>query len=334
MSGRNGQISRFMHLLDELRGARLGRSVRELLEALRERGFDVKERTVYRDLEGLLASGFPIEQTKSSQGSRYRLDPGTKDTPLRLTPATLLGLFVARGLLGPLEGSPLAEPIAELFREIESKASAAHRAALKSLAAEVEFQDGARWNLGSHPEIVDTLRSACAERQVLAVVYQSAGGGHPKAKRLGPHRLYFVRGTLYLIAEDLADGRIKPYAVARFKSATMTEAAFEKPAVDVEALWRDSFGIYRGDRPEAVALVITATLASYIREQQWHHSQKITELDDGGIRLDLTVALTPDFIRWVLGLGDQAQVVQPPALVTAVQEEASRLLRRYQAKAS
>ena len=65
----------------------------------------------------------------------------------------------------------------------------------------------------------------------------------------------------------------------------------------------------------------------FVREREWHKSQKISDLADGRIRLTLNVCNDYALRAWILGFGAGARVVRPRALVEDILREvnASRL---------
>jgi predicted DNA-binding transcriptional regulator YafY len=69
---------------------------------------------------------------------------------------------------------------------------------------------------------------------------------------------------------------------------------------------------------EAVAVEFTGAVAHLVRERRFHHTQRLTDLDGGGVRLEMQVAGLPEVAAWVAGFGGAARPLAPPALVEAV----------------
>ncbi len=55
-----------------------------------------------------------------------------------------------------------------------------------------------------------------------------------------------------------------------------------------------------------------ALAAGYVRERQWHPSQKLTDLSGGGLELRVTLVSSVELERFVLAWAEHAQVVAPP----------------------
>ena len=67
-------------------------------------------------------------------------------------------------------------------------------------------------------------------------------------------------------------------------------------------------------------------VAPYIREKNWHPTQKITEYKDGSLEIAMQLSHLFDIRRWILGWGGEADVLSPAELRKAVQTEAKRII--------
>lgn len=66
--------------------------------------------------------------------------------------------------------------------------------------------------------------------------------------------------------------------------------------------------------------------APYIRERLWHPTQRLRDLPDG--RLKLQIADTQEVRRFLLGWGAQAEVLQPTAMREALRQEALAMVEK------
>lgn len=319
MQGRNAQVARIYRILTLLEGAPQGLTAAELHERLSERDHEVSRRTVYRDLQALSDAGFPLAENDA----RWVLERGTRiNQYLALSARELLALHLARGLL------PWAE-LESVFRKIKDKLGTAHREYFGELSSEVRFESNAAAGPALDHELLETVRAACAEGQVLAVDYDSVSSRTRSRRRLGPHYVYFARSAAYLIAEDLANGQTKVFALSRMRNAVMEEAAYDGKPVDHEAFFAASFGVFRGLKPSLVRLRFSQVVSPIVRERRWHASQALTEHEDGALELTMTVALTPELVQWILGFGAEAQVLAPDELRAEIATAVSAMAKLY-----
>src|SRR5205823_1360553 len=124
---------------------------------------------------------------------------------------------------------------------------------------------------------LETVRAACAEHQVLSVVYNSSNSGDERRRRLGPHGLYFAQGSLYLLAEDLEAQQESPkvFSVSRMREAEMLDEEYNATPLDPETYFKDTFGIFKAGTPVTVRIEVHHPIANYVRERSWHESQKV-----------------------------------------------------------
>jgi predicted DNA-binding transcriptional regulator YafY len=332
MKGRNAQVARIYKVLNILEGAPLGLSVLDLKSRLQEWGFEVTQRTVYRDLEALRAAGFPLEEKGKSEenGARWTLGRNTKISHyLVLSSRELLALYLARSVLTPLKETPFYEDLASTFSKIEEKIGSKNQAYLQELTQDFKFEPGPRWGLGIAPEIMDTLHAACTERQLVEFSYNSVNSGKSSIRRVGPHFLYFAKGSLYLVGEDMKENKVKIFSLPRIHEAQMLSESYTGETVDPEEYFGSSFGIYHAHTSEKVRILFAPKVAAFIRERRWHASQKVIAKEHGAIELQLEVGMTPELIQWVMGFGAEARVIEPPALIERLQQEAADLLKVY-----
>lgn len=333
MPGRNGQVSRIYAVLAILEGAPHGLTVADLTSRLNDRGHEASKRTVYRDLEALSDAGFalsPTGDTGDSNATRWVLERLTKISEhFVLSPKELLSLYIARGVLAPLKETPFFSDLDGVFKKIELRIGTKGSEYLQDLSQEFQFQSGPRWGLGLDPELLETVRACCNEKQILSATYQSTSSGNTRQRKLGPHYLYFAQGSLYLVAEDLEVGKTKVFALPRMTAAQMLDEPYNGKVSDPQEFFNGSFGVFQGDRPLKVTILFSRPVAPYVKERQWHDSQQVSERPDGSVSLTLKVGITPEFVQWVLGFGPNAIVVEPDSLKDKISTAAALTASLY-----
>lgn len=336
MAGRNSQVARILSLLDLLDGASRAYTVNELHEQLADRGHEYDKRTVYRDLEALSQAGFPLQPEGTDQNAQtWKLDRSARISDyLVLTARELFALYLSKGVLAPLQSTPFYEDISRVFQKLERHLGLRANTYLDSLENEIKFEPGPQWGLGLNAEILETVRAACAEGHILETLYYSANTKTERVRRLGAHYLYYAKGGLYLVAEDLADQKVKMFAIPRMKNAVMTEEAYEGEVKTPEVLFQGSMGVYSGEKLIEVVVEFEAEVAPYVRERRWHSSQRVTALEGGRIRVNLELAETPELYYWILGFASYAKVISPPTVANQVATMANDTAKRYQKQGS
>jgi len=68
-------------------------------------------------------------------------------------------------------------------------------------------------------------------------------------------------------------------------------------------------------------------VANNVTEVQWHSSQKVTFNDDGSAIMEFSVDGLGEISWWILGYGDQVQVLSPKALRDKIIELAKNMVK-------
>ena len=334
MKGRNAQVSRILTILDLLEKSSMGLSVSEIHEKLEGREHSASKRTIYRDLEALAQAGFPLfPEGEDENNTRWKLEKDTKiNQYFALSAKELFALFLARGALTPLQSTPFYQDLEGIFTKLEDKLGQKQIHYLKQLESEMRFEPGPAWGLGINPEILETIRSGCAEGQVIEGLYYSVNSQTEKTRKLGPHYLYYAQGGLYLVAEDLADQKVKVFALPRFKSAIMLDEPYNGKISTPDEFFDGGMAIYNGTGPEEILIEFDSQVSFFVRERRWHPSQRVVQLEQGKIQVHFELGQTPELVAWILGFGSNARVLKPDSLAKAVTEEALKTASIYQKK--
>lgn len=332
---RNSQVSRIYRILTLLESSRQGLTVKAIHEKIRDHD-EVTDRTVRRDLEALEAAGFPLERETNPKdeglGDLYSIKNSVRVAKhLTLSSRELFALYLTRGVLTPLKDTAVFGDLEKVFNKIEGLLTIQAREHLSELMDEIKFEPGPKWGLGIDPDLLETILAACSNQQVVELLYQSALKGERRRRKLGPHFLYFAKGTVYMVAEDLEQRGSEPkiFSLARSSDAVMTDEAYDKAQLDPEQYFKGSFGVYKANGVEQIELHFKPQASSYVVERAWHPSQRLVRNSDGSVTLHLEVGTTPDLVQFILGFGDGVEVKKPEALKSSVAAAARRVAELY-----
>ncbi len=312
-----------------------GLTVKEIKERLEGKGRSATIRTIYRDIQAA-SEFFPIFEKEKAEngGSRFAMDSTMKVSKyLVLHPRELFALYFARGVLQPLEQTPFFADLQRVFAKLDELIGAKGRSYLEEMARNVFFDPMPKWGLGTNPDILETIRAACEERHAIGGIYVSTKDNTPKPRKLGPHFLYYAKGGVYLVAEDLETKAVKTYSLPRFQSAEMLSDEYVAETLDPSEFFASSFGIFAADATEDVELEFEACVARFVSERQWHASQRVVRLEGGRARISFSVALTPEFVAWVLGFGPNVRITKSTRLIELVVSQAAKVREMYWKKA-
>ena len=90
---------------------------------------------------------------------------------------------------------------------------------------------------------------------------------------------------------------------------------------------REGRAAVKGDQ---VTIDFAASVASRIRESYWHPSQQLEPLDNGGVRLRVSLPSLLEITPWVRGWGPEAVVIEPPELREEIASSMAAAAANYQ----
>jgi proteasome accessory factor B len=318
---RDRQIVRVLWLLKALgEGAQV--SVPELA-----RRFGTRRETIYRDLRALEDIGYPIQGDENGRLSRPRLLDNRRGhhQEIRLTQDEYLALeclIKQSGGMMPLSGS-LTSAVAKLK-------------AMQSAPSEIPHLDGvlATSRAGVKRQVNEhialNLVKAVLLKRRCHVRYRSPQNDVEKNYDYDPYRLRSVAGGLYCIGKIPGIQGLTTLATERILSLTLTTALFEpEHGFDLDQLEREAFGVVL-EEAMTVVVRVRADQAPYISEREWHSSQQIQNLPDGGVQLTFRAGGSFEIERWILGWGDAMEVIAPESLRESVKSRCRAMLDLYE----
>jgi proteasome accessory factor B len=285
------------------------------------RRFRVDRRTVYRDLDFLSAQDVPIWQ----EAGRYGLNRTRYLATLRLTYHEAMALVLA-GLL-------LARTLDERNPWVS--------AALRRLAASLpEFPSA---HLKRAADQVETYRSDPSQVAILEAIlegwgagrkvklgYRSPNSGALRERVVSPYALVPTASGLYVIGHDEWADDIRTFKLERLESASLLSQAYAIPEdFNPEAHLSTSWGIMSGNQINEVLLRFNAAARPYVLERQWHPTQAIEALPDGGCILRVRVGEPLEMQPWIRSWGAQVEVLAPDWLRVKIAGELSLAAAQY-----
>lgn len=167
-------------------------------------------------------------------------------------------------------------------------------------------------------EFIDGL----LERNIIEIEYESFHGTVAK-ERIVPLSVIIHDHQIYFVGRNDAD-EIRSYRLSRMIDVERQDETFDYPSrmeYDPEQIWRDSFGIFTGDKfpIENVRIRLSPQWRAFARSHRWHSSQQIptstkTAEPEGDVEVHFRVRVCPELENWILGFGGDAEVLAPESL--------------------
>ncbi len=289
----------------------------------------VSRRTIFRDLDVLRQSGVPLQYDELLQ--QYRI-PGTYYLPpTNFTPEEALSLIVLCHELGSRGGVPFFGPARSAALKLESSLPGRLRELLQGMADAVRIQPAPANPLLDHQPIYDKLLEAVSGRRRVRIRYGSLTEWEDIRTQLSPYRLLFSRRSWYVIGRSSLHRTTRTFNVGRILDLEVLDASFQIPrGFSIERYLRNAWHLIPEPGPDQkVAIRFEKMVAQNVAEVAWHKTQEVTFNDDGTLEFQATVSGLNEISWWILGYGDQAEVLRPAKLRRMVAERAKRTAQRY-----
>lgn len=303
---RGDQISRQWQILQLLEARRMGVSVPELAEEL-----ESNVRSIYRDMEALELAGFPVYSEKQDNIDRWFFVEGYRSklpVPLELT--ELMALSVAADHLKAFEGTIFSEALKAAFGKFRSMLKPEARVFLEGLEKSFRVGLAGKKDYRKHRETIELVNQALLEKRTVIVRY-SASSGESGERRIDPYHVWFMGGTIYVVAWCHKRKQIRLFVIDRMEAAKLTADEFEVPEdFSMDEFTKRRFRVMDG-KPVEVKVRFTKNLAQYVKERTWHPTQTMTDNLDGKVTLTMTVEGIAEVKSWILSFGSHAEVLAP-----------------------
>jgi len=299
-----------LHDVIRLLDARHGVTVDELAEEC-----GVTRRTIYRDLEAVGAAGYPLFPEREADGRVvYRFMTGFKNAPpITFSLAELMTLYLCRGQLGFLQGTPFQEDLEAIFGRIRSSLPPRSVAHLERIAEAVAPRFQGVHDYRAKHAILKELREALLFQYRIRLHYTPARR-EPECYLFDPYTLLFTQGALYLGGYAHNRKALRLFLLDRVLGVEMTRERFEVPAdFSPEQLTGAAFGLV-SEPPMAIRVRFAAEVAHLAGERVWHPSQRCEIHDDGTVTLSLEAGGRTEILAWLYGFLPHVEVLAPREL--------------------
>jgi proteasome accessory factor C len=304
----------------------------------------VTEAQLRDDLQLLYLCGLPgygpgdlIDMVLDEETVTITFDAGMS-RPLRLTADEALALVVALRALAEVPGMGTGGALERALAKLESAsgdaaAEAGQVSVQMGTAAERQMDTAAERQMGTAAERqtdtvgdrLSVVRGAVDRQRALQLTYYTATRDETTERVVDPIRVLLVEGQTYLEAWCRRAEGVRRFRLDRIDAATELDEPAAPPAGvrggDVSA------GIFQPAPDDPSVRLRLARRARWVAE--YYPCEAVTEEADGHTTVTLRTADLGWARRLVLGLGADAEVLEPHELGEAVRSSAEAALKYY-----
>ena len=238
------------------------------------------------------------------------------DRPLRLGVDEASALLVALRMLAELPGLGDRSALSRTIAKLEAAAGAA-----AAVSAQVAVQLDDRGTATAAAQV----RDAIDRGRRLHLSYYVPGRDEATERDVDPMRLLVVEGWTYLEGWCLRAEAVRLFRLDRVLALTVLD---EPASVPAQAQPRDvDQGLFRPSADDVEVELELSSAGRWVAE--YYPCERVTELDDGRLRVGIRTPDTRVFRRLALRLGEDGRVISPASLAAEIREDAAAALAQY-----
>lgn len=298
----------------------------EILSSLEAYGVSAERKSIYSDIESLRVYGMDI--IGEQQDRTYYYHVGNRQFELAELKLLVDSVQSAKFIT--------AKKSNELIKKIEGFASKYEES---QLHRQVYVAERIKTMNESIYYNVDMIHAAIGDNSKIKFQYfQWNIKKEPELKHDGafyevsPWALSWDDENYYLIAFDDKENKIKHFRVDKMMHIDMTrnhregKSAFKN--FDMAIYAKKMFGMYDGEE-ENVKLQCENYLAG-VMVDRFGKEIHMNVIDDNHFTVNVKVAVSKQFLGWIISLGVGAKIIGPEVVVEQMRCEAKRLTEQYQ----
>lgn len=292
----------------------------------------VSRRTIFRDLDVLRESGLPILYDEVQQ--HYRLSGTQFLPPFNFTPDEALSLIVLCHEMGGRTRLPFLAAAQSASLKLESSLPLRLREEVHAAVDSIQIRMPPTNPLSGQEAVYQRLVEAVRRRRCVRIRYAAPTEEGEFCTKLSPYRLLFSRRSWYAIGRSSLHRGVRTFHVGRILDLTPLADKFTVPrGFSVDRYLRHAWHLIPEPGPDQDVVVrFSKLVAKNVAEVVWHRRQRLEFNPDGTLDFHVTVSGIKEISWWILGYGDQAEVIRPPELRRLVAGHARRMARLYEGR--
>jgi len=305
-------------------------SFEDLKDRIAEAGKRPSTRSLRRYLAILSNAGFPLYFDRAANA--YRFAGGYSLKRLDLSSGELFGLVALRSL-GASIGGAIGASIDEVAEKLVGSSGGGARERVEA-GSPVAFRMS-EIRLDKRGERAFALLSS-AERSSRSVRFSYLDkDGNATTRTADPYGFIINAGRVYCVAYDHGRRDKRTFAVDSVGDPIVLARTFVRPAdFSIEAYAAASIsGVLHGEQTSRVRVRFAPRVAKAAAAARIVAEREVKQRRDGSVEIVYGVADLDELVRWTLGWGAQAEILDPPEARDRIATLAEEVATKYGPKA-
>ena len=320
-----GKVRRLLQILEYLQSGRRYHTG-QLADLL-----NVSKRTVFRDLKMLQDSGIQLLYDPAVQG--YWIPATTTVPPTELTFDEMLSLSVLGEGIGNTEhGIPFQLAGRNAALKLLSNLPDSIRTRISRIMDHVHVRLEVKHARNEGQEHYERALQAIGERRKIRLKYDCPSCQNPIVTLVSPYSLLYREQSWYIVGRSSVHRNTQTFQIGRILTSAITSDAYEiPPRFSIKRHFGNAWRMSRGKPTVDVVVRFNPEAARCVSEVIWHPTQRLVWNKDGSLRFSVTVDGIHEISSWLLGFGEQAEVLSPQSLREMIISHVRRMMETYDA---
>jgi predicted DNA-binding transcriptional regulator YafY len=292
--------------------------------------FEISQKTAQRDIEFMRDRiGAPLEYSHIDRGYYYT-DKGYELPPIWLNESELVAFILAKRLAAAIPDRNLKDSLSTFINKFSSRVSDKVGFNLDDIQDKISLKNIEYYTVDEN--LFRKVVNALFSKKSLEIQYYSPHKDERTKRKIFPLHLLDYMGNWHLVSFCTLKNGLRNFALSRIEECDYIDEKIPLPTdlPLIKAYIRKTFGIFHGGQSREVSLKFSPKASRTVKEQIWHKKQKIKELKDGSVILNIPVADFTEIKREILKYGAEVEALKPLILKKEIIEEIKKMREIYQ----
>lgn len=283
----------------------------------------VTERSIYRDIISLSEMNIPVYY-----------DNGYKLASDNFLPPLNFSIEEYQLLKTALESSPLIKTdkyqlvYRTLLVKIENCLSEQVQKEKKYSPQTTHINIKDSTDADNSVQYYELIEKAISNHKVISLKYISIKSGET-TREVAPYFIIFRGSAFYFVGYCYLKNEYRTFRMNRIVDVQLTDKDFIKSDdICAESYFEGSWSVFSGEPVKVVAL-FHGDAAKVVSSSVHHKNEKIEQLENGHLKYSVTTKGFEEIQRWLLGFGEQVEVIAPQELKESLAKIGQYLIEKY-----
>ncbi len=286
--------------------------------------FNISLRTVYRDIKTLEEAGVPII---GEAGLGYSIMDGYRLPPVMFTPEEATAFITADKLVEKFTDPNTSVNYQNALFKVKAVLRSTEKTLLENMEDHIEVLR--RFNplhQSGITNVLPVLLKSIAEKQALQITYTAIHNNDGSTHRvIEPIGIFYSSGNWHTIAFCRLRNDYRHFRTDRINHISTTTEAFSKEHPTLKNYLEQ---YPQQQDMQTVSIRVPQRIARHLQEQRYYFGFVSEQVVGDCVEMNFLIASPEYFIRWFLGIADQAEIIHPVQMQQKLRELVSEIGRK------